>query len=79
MPDKVSRLNDIERLMGRANPGPKHRPRPPSNPTIDNDTFLIGGQGYLKDDEARSVSDSEFFLEKTDIMKRVKDIFAVFW
>lgn len=78
MPDKANRLNAIEKYMERADPGPRHRPPPAPNPEIDEDIFLIGGQGYSKDDATRSVVESEFFLDKGDTMKRVKEIISLF-
>jgi hypothetical protein len=78
MPDKASRLKSVEKYMGRADPGPRHRPPPAPNPEIDEDSFLIGGQGYSKDDTARSVVESEFFLDKGDTVKRVKEIVSLF-
>ena len=77
MPDKLTRLHAIERYMGSAVPGPRRRPPPPPDEDTDEKCFLLGGQGYRKDDATRSVIESEFFLDKGDIMKRVKEIVNV--
>ena len=77
MPDKATRLHAIERYMGSAVPGPRYRPPPSPDEDTDENCFLLGGQGYRKNDATRSVIESEFFLDKGDILKRVKEIVSV--